>query len=238
MLVAFTRIALVCTLLVFSTTAFAQVQEDWSVTYVGEGANEDEPVGIGLDNALDCYVAGRSYSSLTSWDFVVAKYHDGLIDWERRYNGVGDTMDYAYTMAVAGDGHIYISGYAKGGGGSGQDFLTVAYKPDGDTAWTSRVDLGASDFSRHIKVLGDGSLIIAGKGYSPVSFALIKYTADGDTAWARRYAWTGATTHNGQRVACDSSGNLIVTGTARNNNQEDVLTVKDRKSTRLNSSHT
>jgi uncharacterized delta-60 repeat protein len=213
-------------ILAFTVTATADVQVDWSLWLSGAGANDDEPVGIGTDASENCYIAGKSYQDATSWDFVAAKYVAGGIVWERRFHGPGDSVDYPYTMAVSDAGTMIISGYTKPKGQVFQDFLTVAFGPDGDTLWVDQVDIGASDFARDIMILDNDTCLIVGKGGFPNSMAVLKYAPDGDTVWTRLYQWTGSTFDEGLHVDCDSDGNILVAGNAQVSGQTDLLTVK------------
>ncbi len=222
----FTALSITMLVLMSGVGVVGQVETDWSVVLTGTGENEDSPVGIGLDSAANCYVAGVSYDNTTYWDFVVAKYTAGVAVWERRYHGAGDSTDYALTMAVSSGGNVYVSGYTRAKGISGYDLLTVAFGPDGDTLWSSQLDLGFTELIRDIKILDDGSILLAGKGWSPKSVIIIKYEPDGDTLWARSYHWNGSTMDDGNHVDCDTAGNIFVVGTAYNGGQFDLLTVK------------
>jgi hypothetical protein len=50
----------------------------------------------------------------------------GLPLWTNRYNGPGNTDDYATTMALDHSGNIILTGYSIDSGGAGS-FLTVKY---------------------------------------------------------------------------------------------------------------
>jgi len=220
-----TAVSIAMLVLLSSVGAVGQVETDWTAVLTGAGENDDKPVGIGLDSVGNCYVAGGSYDDTTDWDFVVAKYIDGVAAWEHRYNGAGDTLDWATTMAVSNGGNIYVSGYTKTKGSTSSNWLTVAYGPDGDTLWVSRVDFQSSGMAREIKILEDGNLLLVGKGLWPTSVVLAKYKPDGDTLWARSYQWDGSTMDDGSYVDCDTAGNIFVVGTAYNSSQFDLLTV-------------
>ncbi len=207
--------------------AVGQVETDWSAVLTGTGENEDSPVGIGFDAEANCYVAGLSYDESTDWDFVVARYTaGGVAMWERRYEGAGDSTDWATTMAVSDDGRVYVSGYTCTKGTVGYDLLTVAFGPDGDTLWSSGLDLGTTALSRDMKILADGNILLVGKGLSPTSVVVVKYEPDGDTLWARSYHWNGSTMDDGSYMDCDAAGNIFVVGTAFNSGKFDLLTVK------------
>ncbi len=225
MRLTFAAVSISLLVLMSSAGVVAQVETDWSVVLTGAGENDDSPVGIGLDSAGNCYVAGKSYDNTTSWDFAVAKYTDGVAAWERRYHGAGDSTDYPLTMAVSNGGNVYVSGYTHTKGISAYDLLTVAYGPDGDTLWSNQLDFESSELPRDLKILADGNILLVGKGLYPKSVIVVKYEPNGDTLWTSSYHWEGSTMDEGNYVDCDTAGNIFVVGTAFNSGKFDLLTV-------------
>ncbi len=84
---------------------------------------------ICLDLQGNIYVAGNSPSNLSggNHDYFTIKYDpSGTLQWNIRYNGLGNQMDRAGVVLVDSVGSIYITGYSYGGG-TGNDYATVKY---------------------------------------------------------------------------------------------------------------
>src|SRR3990170_1907844 len=135
--------------------------------------------------------------------------------WVRRYNGPGNSSDYAYAIAVDGSGNVYVTGQSIGSG-TYNDYATIKYYSNGDTAWVRRYNGPGNldDVAYAIAVDGSGCVYVtgwssgSGTGYD---YATIKYHSSGDTAWVRRY--DGQVYDDGAlAIAVDGSGNVYVTG--------------------------
>lgn len=206
--------------------AVAQVEVDWMAICTGTGVATDEPVGIGLDATGGCYIAGRSYNSITDWEFVAVKYTDGVVNWERRYRRPADSADYATDMVVAPDGQVFVTGLAHAAGDWNPDILTVAFTSDGDTAWARHCGINLQSSPLHLVRSPDGSVAVAWTGGDPQGFGLLKYTSDGDSLWSSLYSRPNMSQAQCQGVICDSDGNFVLTGGIGDWTQYDVLTVK------------
>ena len=114
--------------------------------------------------------------------------------WVRRYNGPGNTEDDAYAIAVDDSGSVYVTGsagtikYDAGGnqqwhgtwggtniavdilsnvyitGESADDYQTVKYYPNGDTAWLRRYDGpgNSNDEAYAIAIDSSGNVYVTG----------------------------------------------------------------------------
>src|SRR3990170_460006 len=136
--------------------------------------------------------------------------------WVRRYNGPGNSSDYAYAIAVDGSGNVYVTGQSIGSG-TYNDYATIKYYSNGDTAWVRRYNGpgDSSDYASAITVDGSGNVYVT--GYSTGSgtyydYATIKYYSNGDTAWGRRYNGPGNGYDEAYAIAVDGSGCVYVTG--------------------------
>jgi uncharacterized delta-60 repeat protein len=99
----------------------------WTNRYNGPGNGADDPVAVTVDASGNVIVAGFSVGSGSGVDYLMIKYSSaGVPLWTNRYNGPGNTDDYAMTMAQDHSGNIILTGYAIDSGGAGS-FLTVKY---------------------------------------------------------------------------------------------------------------
>ena len=188
----------------------------WLRRYNGPGNFGDEAHAIALDGSGYVYVTGFSLGSGTSYDYATIKYYpNGDTVWVRRYNAVNGN-DGAYAVSVDGSGYVYVTGYSLGGG-INNDYATIKYYPNGDTAWVRRYNGPGNwdDFAYAIAVDGSGNVYVTGESEGSgtnYDYATIKYYPDGDTAWVRRYNGPGNSTDYAFAIAVDGSGNVYVTG--------------------------
>lgn len=137
-------------------------------------------------------------------------------DWVRTYGSPYGRDDWAWAISVDRFGNVYVTGHSAGSGES-QEYATIKYYPNGDTAWIRRYcglrqeRAGANDLA----IDDSGNVFVT--GFSPgagfcCDFTTIKYNLNGDTAWVRRYNRTGYGCDGGMAVSVDDSHNVYVTG--------------------------
>jgi len=206
----------------------------WPRRYNGPGNSHDWAQAIAVDGSGNVCVTGPSYGSGTGDDYASIKYlPNGLYAriWPRRYNGPGNSTDWASDIAVDGSGYVYVTG-ASVGSGTDFDYATIKYYPDGDTAWVRRYDgpTHGDDRSSAIAVDGSGYVYVTGAGVgsgTSYDYVTIKYYPDGDTAWVRRFDGTGNDSDYAYAIAVDGSGSVYVTGwSLGNGTSHDYLTIK------------
>jgi hypothetical protein len=109
----------------------------WVRRYNGPGNGNDGARAIAVDGSGNVYVTGGSVGSGTSGDYATIKYYPtGDTAWVRRYNGPGNSGDEAYAIAVDGSNNVYVTGDSYSG--TGGDYTTIRYDPNGDTGWVRR----------------------------------------------------------------------------------------------------
>jgi hypothetical protein len=171
-----------------------------------------------VDGSGNVYVTGRSEG--TSYDYATIKYDSaGNELWEKRYNGPGNGIDWAFAIAVDGSGNVYVTG-GSGGSGTSDDYATIKYDPDGNELWVTRYNSPANfgDYARAIAVDGSENVYVTGgSGGSGTSqdYATIKYDSAGNELWVRRYNSPGNSDDEAYAIAVDGSGNVYVTGDSR-----------------------
>jgi len=169
----------------YSSSGVAQ----WTKTYDGPASLYDFPQAIAVDDVGNVYVTGKSKeleAGNERWDYATIKYGpDGDELWCQRYNGPGNHDDEARAIAVDGSGNVYVTGYSRGSG-TGPDYATIKYDPNGATLWEKRYNgqggphVG-SDYAYDIVVDGSGNIYVTGYSYDSygwlyVDYATIKYS--------------------------------------------------------------
>jgi hypothetical protein len=193
-------------------------------------------------------------------DFVVVKLdREGNEVWDEpfRYNGPGNDVDRARSIAVDKEGNIYVTGDSDNGTTEskwtrldGLDFCTIKLGPDGKPSRTWG-DVGhgigvrryngpdnGEDFPRKMLLDESGGLFVLGHSYSrkgEKDYLLAKYDAKtGEELWTARY--DGPT--NGDDAPADVAlmhdATIVVTGGSRGGSKDapesDIATIKYRQS--------
>jgi len=203
----------------------------WVKRYNGSANGYDGATSIAIDEFRNVYVTGISNESGSSTDIQTIKYNsNGVKMWDRKYNGTGNSTDGAYSIKVDNSGNVYVTGYSYNG--TYPDYATVKYNSAGVQQWAQLYSgsLNGFDEAHSIAVDGLGNVYITGEsqdstGYN--DFATIKYNTTGIQQWVQRY--NGPTNNHdmGKSIACDSLGNVYVTGESRGvGTNRDYLTIK------------
>jgi len=207
----------------------------WMRRYNGPAYDDDRASAIAVDGSNNVYVTGESEGGGTDDDYATIKYYpDGDTAWVRRYNGPGNSGDYASAIAVDGSGNVYVTGYSDVSDTlpTNQQYATIKYYPNGDTAWVRRYNGPGNDWdwAYAIAVDGSGNVYVTGSSVGSGThndYATIKYYPNGDTAWVRRYNGEGSGWDIAYAITVDSCGNVYVTGESYSSQTDfDYLTIK------------
>jgi hypothetical protein len=152
---------------------------------------------------------------------------DGSAIFSKKFGGAG--QDYLWSVAVDGQGSIFLAGRSLGGGISfGGPSLTDGYvvklASNGSHVWSKAIGAGypralALDFAGGLAVIGGGQSSgimnfggedLAAIGQSDLFVA--RWDESGNYMWSRRFGSPGANGSGGTDVTIDSQGNLAVTG--------------------------
>lgn len=135
--------------------------------------------------------------------------------WLSRYNGPANDEDMAYGIGCDDSGRVYVTGTSWG---AGNDVLTIAYGPAGESLWAQRYDGAAhgADEARSMAVRG-GRVAVTGASSDAglfTDFLTVVYSAAGDTQWAALYNGSGNGNDQGLAVTIDNAGNVYAAGYA------------------------
>ena len=207
----------------------------WVRRYNGPAGLGDYAHAITVDDSGYVYITSCSYDTATysgsNSNYVTIKYHPGGdTAWVRRYDGPGSSKDIARAIAVDGLGNVYVTGASKSREAF-EDYATIKYYANGDTAWVRRYDGPAylRDEAFSIDVDGSGNVCVTGWSWNGTDYdyATIKYYPNGGTAWVRRYDGPGHLLDSAVAVAMDRWGNVYVTGSSWITQTDcDYLTIK------------
>jgi hypothetical protein len=193
----------------------------WTNRYNGPGNYQDNTEAVAVDGNNDVIVTGVSCSStnLSSSDYATIKYSSaGVPLWTNRYNGLGDSYDHAYGVAVDGSNNVIVTGYSTGSDGF-DDYATIKYSSAGVPLWTNRYNgpQDNGDDAYAVAVDGSNNVIVTGQSWgigNSADYATIKYSSAGMPLWTNRYHGPGNGIDGASAVAVDRSGNVIVTGSS------------------------
>ncbi|MDD2889167.1 MAG: SBBP repeat-containing protein [bacterium] len=158
----------------------------WTRKYHGpDSTGKDEATALAIDNSGNVYVTGRSYSSDTNPDYATIKYNSsGDTVWVRRYNGPGNSYDWANAIAVDNSENVYVTGRSCDTGTYYPDYATIKYSSSGSEEWVQRYN-GPSNWDDNayaIAVDNKGYVYVTGSSASSSSgddYVTIKYSTVG-----------------------------------------------------------
>jgi len=140
---------------------------------------------------------------------------DGNVIWSRAWQH--SIQGHAQSIAVAGDGSVYIAGGINGFGAGHDDMLIVKLASDGSLLWQQTWGGPINELARDVAVAPDGSLYVAGEANSFFAndAVLLKYAPDGTLIWQRD--WHEGTIQDltyGEGVTVGPDGSAYLTGFA------------------------
>jgi type IX secretion system substrate protein/beta-propeller repeat-containing protein len=202
----------------------------WVRRYNGPGNSNDHATSIVIDGFGNVYVTGLSFGSGTNSDYATIKYNSaGVQQWVSRYNGPGNSVDEAYSLAVDGSGNVYVTGRSMGSG-TYFDYATIKYNSSGVQQWAARyIGLGGAgnDEGTSLAMDGSGNVYVTGMSQTGTGsdYVTIKYNSSGVQQWLQRYGQNGGDI--AYSLAVDGSGGVYVTGQSLGNATDyDYATIK------------
>jgi uncharacterized delta-60 repeat protein len=206
--------------------------QQWVASYDGT-TGDDKAYSIAVDVSGNVYVTGESDGGGSLSDYATVKYNSaGVQQWASRYNGPGNNIDQAKSVAVDGGGNVYVTGNSKHGAAlETMDYATIKYNPAGVQQWVQRYNgqYDGSDAANSIVVDGSGNVYVTGESQftaTDYDYITIRYSSSGVEQWNQFY--NAADSYDrAQSIALDGSGNVYVTGYSVGNGTDyDYATIK------------
>ena len=189
----------------------------WSQSYDGPDGLADEATALVVDRQNRPLISGSSMGSGSGMDFALAVFDSaGNFLWDFRYNGPGNSTDFALSLAVDDSGFAQLAGQSMGAG-SGPDFAAMRLTLNGDTVWCQRYNGPANSADAAYAVVIDKTGRIYAGGPSvqdgtDYDFISIRYHPDGRELWDEHYAGPGGGDDIIRAIVPDDSGYVFAVG--------------------------
>jgi hypothetical protein len=160
----------------------------------------------------------RSYSQVTQ-------------EWAKGYNGPGNGIDIAFSLAADSLGNVFVTGNSPGET-SANDITTIKYNSVGQRQWVQRYNGpgNGDDGTNGTNAIGidnAGNVYVTGwsLGQENTDLVTIKYDTNGIQQWARRYNGPGNAYDAPYGIAVDAAGTVYVAGGSEGNGSGSDYTV-------------
>ena len=210
----------------------AKLREAWQAVSSATPGRPSFGTVVKADPEGNTYVTGYVEMAGRGNDFVTIKYSPaGTPLWTVTYDGPASADDFPVALAVDSTGNVIVTGSSKGSG-TGLDFATIKYDPNGNVLWTARYNgpgINKDDVPAALSVDLLGNVYVTGsaKVGDKWGFATVQYDPDGNQLWAVRY--TGGNLSDDEAVALtvDAGGSVYVAGKSKGPGSDfDYATVK------------
>lgn len=198
---------------------YAQVNILWQKRYSTAGNNQDKANSMVVDKFGNSYVTGTGYGTSGTYDYLTVKYDAaGNFLWKAEYNGTGNGLDEARSVAIDTIGNVYVTGWSNAG--THYNIATVKYGPTGTQKWAVVFNGATTGLDDGYVVLydqtGPGAVYVVGGSDSSATtgedYITIKYDTNGVKRWHRRYTFSGNNPDAAYAACLDATGNIYVTG--------------------------
>jgi hypothetical protein len=211
-------------------------QQLWLRSYNGTASDNDQGVKLVLDDSANVFVTGYSKGSGTNNDITTIKYNtSGTQQWVATYNGVFNGHDQGASVAVDGNGNVFVTGYETTANQNYFDMVTIMYNSAGAQQWADVYDGAGNVNDEGVDIVNDGAGNTYVVGTSDTMYnsmpnndiVVLKYNNAGARIWRRVY-WSPTYSYDIARKMClDRNGNIFICGFGGLNNQgENYYTIK------------
>ena len=189
--------------------------QQWLAQYWPGGNTGLQARDIAVDDQGNVYVTGGGRGNTINDDYVTIKYNSlGETQWEQIYDGPGNDIDFASSMAVDIVGNVFVTGRSVGSG-TQFDYATIKYNSSGIQQWVARYHWTTIDNATAIAIDQLGDVYVTGNSSDPNSlydYATINYNSAGEQQWAARYDGPASNNDFPTAIVLTASGNVHVTG--------------------------
>ena len=153
----------------------------WVKSFNGPANGYDISSGIAVDQSGNAFVSGYSFGGSSEEDYLTIKYNtDGVLQWDRRYNGTGNSYDIATAVKTDKTGNVYVTGYSPDAN-TFEDYTTLKYSPGGDLIWTEKYNGPANggDIANSLAVDASNNVYVSGfsyEGATSIDYITVKYS--------------------------------------------------------------
>ena len=198
----------------------------WVETLGGTGIDAGSSLAIAPDGSLVLIGSTTSFGA-GGYDVLIAKFQaNGSLAWAQTLGGIGD--DIGYSLAIAPDGCLLLTGETSSFGAGGIDLLLAKFQANGSLAWAQTLGAGG-DYGASLVIAPDGSLFLTGStssfGAGTDNVLIAKFHSNGSLAWAQTL---GRATNQdyGSSLAIAPDGSLVLTGQTYDAVSSSVLLAK------------
>ncbi len=196
-------------------------QQLWLQSYSGTANDNDQGVKLVIDDSANVYVTGYSNNSGTGNDITTIKYNTaGVQQWARIYSGAFNGPDHGASVAVDGNGNVFVTGYETTSNFNYTDMVTIMYNAGGTQQWADIYNGAGSANDVGVDIVNDGAgntYVVATSDTMYMSapnndIVLIKYNNAGARVWRRVYASPTYSYDVARRMCLDRNGNVFICG--------------------------
>lgn len=184
--------------------------DNWANTYGGDGGDRAIAVQQTPDGGYIFTALTLSFVSSTAVTWVVKTDRNGVIEWQRAYDGINLPTS---VQLVPTGGYLLASGVA----GTNPEFARATrLDENGGVIWAKSymgADIEESELVPHgVRVLSDGSFVLAGTaGRGSTNAWVGRFDASGNAIWSKTFGGDGFDAANAVDLVSD--GGFIVAGT-------------------------
>ncbi len=197
---------------VLLTKLYSNGSLTWAKTLGGANFEIVNSLAIAPDGSL--FLTGYTNSfGAGNFDILLAKfYSNASLAWAQTLGGTTD--DYGYSLTIASDGSLFLTGYTSNFGAGNGDVLLAKLESNGSLSWAKTLGGTNADFGISLMIAPEGSLFLTGQtnsfGAGLYDVLLAKFEQNGSLSWVKTLGGINTDISNSLTIAPD--GSLFLTG--------------------------